>query len=392
MIPVAKPKLPTADKLLPYLLKIDQNRFYSNFGPLVSELETAAAQHFRIHRDHVVTATNATLALTATIRAITKDRGGRCLLPSWTFCASAHAVVAAGLEPVFADIDPLSWQLTPEIAAQTLREWDIAAVMVVAPFGAPVPIDQWEEFSSIYRVPVIVDAAAAFANQQPGEIPCVFSLHATKTLCAGEGSLIVCGDSDLISDIRRLTNFDFLGERIAHRPAINAKMSEYAAAVALASLSEWPETEKQWALRKARYWQQLQAIDDRIYSPAKDAVTSTLVCSLPWRSEPIMSELARQGIDSRRWYDNGCHRQPAFSDYDCTPLPVTEHISEHVIGLPLFLDLTEDEIATVIYKLRSAIRRSSRDGSYTSSEIDRKVKLCAFRGLVQLGGLEPPTS
>ena len=189
MIPVARPLLPTADATRPYLDRIDATRFYSNFGPLARELEARLAVHFGLSPDCVVSAANGTLALTAALATVTRG-AGTCLMPSWTFCGSAHAVVAAGLKPHFLDVDPRSWGLGPEVATRALEQVpDVSAILPVAPFGAPVDVAPWEALTRASHIPVLIDAAAAFDGQQIGTTPVVISLHATKILGAGEGAI-----------------------------------------------------------------------------------------------------------------------------------------------------------------------------------------------------------
>src|SRR5262249_38303882 len=156
----------------PYLERIDKTRIYSNFGPLTQELESRLARHFGLTPDCAVSAANATVALTATLAALSGGHGGVCLLPSWTFCASAHAVVADGLRPHFLDVDPRSWRLTPEVVMQAVREIaNVRAVMPVAPFGAPLECEPWRELAIRTGIPVLIDAAAAFASQHVGDLP-----------------------------------------------------------------------------------------------------------------------------------------------------------------------------------------------------------------------------
>ncbi len=98
-IPIARPRMPKAEALLPYLERIDRNRTYSNFGPLVAELEARLARRLGVDPACVVTVSNATAGLTLALQALTEGRAGVCLMPSWTFVASAHAVAAAASRP-----------------------------------------------------------------------------------------------------------------------------------------------------------------------------------------------------------------------------------------------------------------------------------------------------
>lgn len=345
VIPVARPLLPRAAAIRPYLERIDAARIYSNFGPLARELEARLAGHFGLTPDCAVSAANGTLGLAATLSALALSDSGVCLLPSWTFCASAHAVIAAGLTPHFQDVDLASWRLTPELAQQALREVaNVRAVMPVAPFGAPVDGMAWQEFTKRTGIPVVIDAAAAFAGQQIGDAPVVISLHATKSLGAGEGAIVLARNPELIAEVTRRLNFGFYGVRSASVAAFNGKMSEYSAAVGLAAFDAWTETRASWAQLLVRYDQALDSKRVPRTRPVNSGIASTLVRSFPTDAKRLSSRLAEAGIGSLRWYGGGCHAEPGFSGYPRGPLPVTEALAASCLGLPFFLDLEEQDI------------------------------------------------
>src|ERR1700675_4109710 len=103
-IPVMRPQLPTAERLLPYLEKIDATHIYSNYGPLVCTLEERLADHFRLPPKALTTVANATLGLTLALIAQAPPPGTLCAIPAWTFVATAHAATMAGLVPYFIDV------------------------------------------------------------------------------------------------------------------------------------------------------------------------------------------------------------------------------------------------------------------------------------------------
>ncbi|HLO76879.1 MAG TPA: aminotransferase class I/II-fold pyridoxal phosphate-dependent enzyme, partial [Magnetospirillum sp.] len=228
-IAVMRPRLPTAESILPYLRRIDDARLYSNFGPLAQALESRLAARWERPAAAVVSLANATLGLSACLMACCAPRGSLCLMPAWTFVATAHAARAAGLEPFLADVDEHSGALTPAIAEAALAAAPapVGAVMVVQPFGRPLDMDGWQDFRRRTGLAVIIDAAAAFDTVTASPLPTVVSLHATKVLGAGEGGFALCDDPDLAQAIRRASNFGFYITRESHAPALNAKMSEY---------------------------------------------------------------------------------------------------------------------------------------------------------------------
>src|ERR1035441_5082732 len=135
-IKVFVPTLPTAERLLPYLKAIDAQHWYTNYGPLLARFEVLLAEHFSIGPECVVTAVNGTSALTQILRALGVAKETKCLMPSWSFVATAGAAHAAGLVPFFADVDRQSWSLDPKTAMSLLGGSNVGAVMPVLPFGS----------------------------------------------------------------------------------------------------------------------------------------------------------------------------------------------------------------------------------------------------------------
>src|ERR1700682_5754791 len=119
-IPVMRPVLPAADRLLPYLKQIDHARIYSNFGPLALSFERRLAAHFGLPETTVTTVANATLGLALALLAQQVRPGALCMLPAWTFIASAHAVRLAGLVPYFIDVDARTWALDAASTAELI--------------------------------------------------------------------------------------------------------------------------------------------------------------------------------------------------------------------------------------------------------------------------------
>ena len=206
------PDLPAPSELLPYLERIQKNRWYSNFGPLLLEYESRLAHISGAGAlgGDCVTLSSGTAALELGIAALGLAAGSSVLLPSFTFPATLLACLRCGLEPVLCDICPESWTLTPDIARACLRHRDCRLVLPVAAHGDPLPPDAWDQFASETGVPVLIDAAAALGAQRVGRMAnVVFSLHATKPLGIGEGGAFATASADLAERVRRMSNFGF---------------------------------------------------------------------------------------------------------------------------------------------------------------------------------------
>ncbi|HTS48131.1 MAG TPA: DegT/DnrJ/EryC1/StrS family aminotransferase [Bryobacteraceae bacterium] len=353
--------MPTAVEILPYLETIDAHRWYSNWGPLVTRLEEQLARRLSVPSESVVTAANCTAGLTAALLAREVPAGSFCIMPSWTFAATPHAARGAGLIPWFHDVDPATWALNPDTVADSVKQMHPrpGAVIAVSPFGAPIDIQAWEAFEAHTGIPVIVDAAAGFDTVRASKIPCVVSLHATKILGAGEGGFISTTDAGLADRLRACCNFGFRDSRSAMAPAMNAKMSEYHAAVALASLAAWPSTRAQHTRISERYAAALAPLAEVTPQPGYGIgwVSATTSVLLPPGSALSISErLNHTGIESRSWWGAGCHLQPAFADCPREVLATTEDLGSRVLGLPHFLDLRPSDVDRVVQALSETLR------------------------------------
>ena len=364
-VPVARPRLPSAEAILPYLEEEDRR------GALVLQLranlcltrfEDRVSGRFA-RPTEVVTVTNATQALALTLQAMDLTPGGYVVLPAWTFVATAHAVLQAGLNPWFVDVDPETWMLDPaqvEDLALNLNV-EVAAVIPVCAFGAMPDLDAWLAFREATGVPVLIDAAAAFDTLSDARLPAAVSLHATKVLGLGEGGFLATEDAALAHRVRLMTTFGFKGSRDSQIPATNAKLSEYAAAVGLAALDSWPGDRLRWMRGAQRLRIALIGRPEIRFQPGwgSEWVTSVCTVGLPDRSaSDVADRLREDGIDTRQWWGGGCHTSTAFANDRREALPVTDRLAGSTLGLPFSIDMEDSEITRVAAALDRAIRRA----------------------------------
>jgi dTDP-4-amino-4,6-dideoxygalactose transaminase len=336
-IPVAWPQLASVEAALPYLRSVDASRTYSNFGPLNGRFEARLAEHFGVAPDCVVTCCNATAGLSL---ALQRTAGRYCLMPAWTFAASAHAATAAGHRPWLVDVEPETGALTPEIALSALDQidpGDVAAVMPVAPFGLPIDPLAWDAFAAASGVAVVIDAAAGFDGLRVGRSPAVVSLHATKVLGIGEGGFLIARDPGAIGEARRRSNFGFDQGRDAGLGGGNAKLSEMGAAYGLAGLDHWGAQRRAFVAVLGRYRAALAGVPDLKLAPGlgESWVASTFNIEAP---EGAVLEIERRlndaGIATRRWWGGGLHRHRCFRDLPRGDLTATDRLAARTLGLP----------------------------------------------------------
>jgi dTDP-4-amino-4,6-dideoxygalactose transaminase len=352
-IPVMRPKLPSADQLVPYLKSIDAARLYSNFSPLVLSLEGRLAERYGLDDGTVVTVANATLGLAIAFAVQQPPPGTLCAIPAWTFVASAHAVVMAGLVPYFVDVDPETWALDPgKLLDQIARApGPVGAVMPVMPFGMPLDLTAWDAFRSHTGLAVVIDAAAAFDSLVPGAVPSVVSLHATKVLGTGEGGFVISTDPSFGRAVRMRANFGFAGSRHAQAVAFNAKLSEYHAAVGLAGLDEWDQIRAEWSDAANTYRRALGKSNQICLQRGFGETWVSSTCLLSF-GQPAADRIERSltdcGIESRRWWGTGAHNHPATALYPRIAVPATDTLARSTLGMPFYRDINAAEIARVV--------------------------------------------
>lgn len=361
-LPLRRSRLPTADDLLPYLRRIDAAQWYTNFGTLVLSLEARLAEHFGVKPDEVVTVANGTLGLVAALQAQGPTPGKLCVMPSFTFAATPAAALAAGLVPYFVDVSRETWALEPDIAAEVLAELrgQVAAVVPVSPFGAPVDASVWDTFAARHGVNVVVDGAGAVDSLKPGRVPSMVSLHATKVLGAGEGGLVVARDADLIARIRRCSNFGFTlwhSGNGALEAGGNYKMSEYTAAVGHASLDAWPKTRESVMRLAATYRKALDSVG-ALTLPKWFGEHGGAYCAVELADpigEQTVQRLELLGIETRLWWGRPCHRHPAYSGFGHSDLSNTEWLVPRILNLPFFPDLSDADVQRIRDALMSVL-------------------------------------
>jgi dTDP-4-amino-4,6-dideoxygalactose transaminase len=297
----------------------------------------------------------------------------RVLLPATTFVASATAILRSGLRPLFADIDTRNWLLTPTIARQVLDSTTYDAVMPVAAFGCAQDVSGWDEFQESTGIPVLIDAAGAFGNQEVGvRTPVVFSFHATKALGCGEGACLLARDHELINQVRQLSNFGINTQGgVVTQTGTNAKLSEYHAAVGLASLDRWADLRRRYQALARTYADRLSQFCPGVTLQERrdDGVYPILPVLLPARTSAIAIAVLLEdaGIETRRWYCPPLYEHPAFRTCkQCGPLSTVDAISTRLLGLPFHLDLQAGDVEFVCATLAAALAQDQARQVYVS--------------------------
>jgi dTDP-4-amino-4,6-dideoxygalactose transaminase len=323
-------------------------------GPLAAELEAQAAERLGVR--HVVAVASCTAGLMLAIRVL--DPVGTVLLPSFTFSASAHAVLWNGCQPVFAECDPTSFQL--DIADAKARLDEVSLIMATHVFGAPCVPEAVEDLAASADCPVLFDAAHGFGARHGdraiggfGDVE-VFSMTPTKPLVAGEGGLVATNRDDIADGVRIGRDYANPGDYDTRFAGLNARLSELHAAVALESLREF---DRHLARRRdiAQHYRDLlapvpgievQRLEPSDASTWKDFTINVDPDHFGVDRDALVAALGAEGIGTRNYFDPPVHRQAAYSRYT-VDLPVTERVAARVVSLPIYPSLADETVDTI---------------------------------------------
>lgn len=365
-VPFLRPQLPPLHEVGRYYGLAEQARYYSNGGPCERLLRGRLSDY--LGGPHAIPVNNATSGIMIALRAAIDihGTGERPLIvtPSYTFAATAGSIAVLGFRPLFVDVDPDGWQIDADALARLLddRHAEIAAVLATNTFGVPPAAgleDRWADACRRHSVPLVIDAAAAFGAEDGngvltgfGDIPYIFSFHATKPFGIGEGGMISTRDDELARRCDAIRQFGFVaGNRVAEFQGINAKMDELHAAVALTVLDGYDEILRTRRGIAEHYRSQLEPAGFRFQTGAAGGTWQAgyLQAPDPVTRDTLIEAGAAGGVDVKAYYELPLHRHPAFADAELDgELPVTAALAAGALALPMANDLSKDEQARVV--------------------------------------------
>jgi dTDP-4-amino-4,6-dideoxygalactose transaminase len=350
-------------------------------GPRVAEFERAIAA--AVGAAHGVATSSCTTALHLALHALGIGPGDEVVVPSLSFIATANAVRYCGAVPVFADVDPLTGNLTAETVT-AVRTSRTRAVLVVHQAG--VPADAAAIRAACGELPVVEDAACAMGSTWGGRpvgrgaLMAAWSFHPRKLLTTGEGGMITTDDAELAARLRRLREHGMTvsaADRHAagrnaveeyEETAFNYRLTDIQAAMGLVQLRRLPGIVARRRELAARYTALLASLGLRTVRDPEGGTSNfqSFWMVLPDSAPPVadvLTALAEAGVSARRGI-MAAHREPAYAGHPHGPLPVTEHLTTRSLILPLHHDLTDDEQDTVVAALAAAIGLTAPSPSY----------------------------
>ncbi|HET9737618.1 MAG TPA: DegT/DnrJ/EryC1/StrS family aminotransferase [Solirubrobacteraceae bacterium] len=337
-------------------------------GPRVREFETAFAE--RVGAADAVAVSNCTTALQLALHVSGVGPGDDVIVPSMSFIATANSVWQCGATPVFADVDPRTFNLDPDAAERAITG-ATKAIMPVHQLGLPADMDRFLALADRYGLALVEDAACAIGatyRSRPigslGPLAC-FSLHPRKVITTGEGGMIAVQDPEVAARLRRLRQHAMDVSDLARHAARdvviesypergwNYRMTDMQAALGLCQMEVLDEILAERRRLAERYTAALERIPfvEPPYEPdyaerTWQSYAVTLAADAPLDRTELMRALLLDGVPTRRGV-MAIHQEGAYADVD-VELPNTEAASASSLMLPLFAGLTDEQQDHVI--------------------------------------------
>lgn len=368
--PLIAPRPPRLSAHRDALERLEASGQFSNNGPELRAFEAEATERLFGGRGATLAVANATLGLMIAIRQAAgwlPEPGALALMPSFTFAATAHAALWAGLTPLICDIDPEDWTASAAEEERLIARHGsrIAVVVPYATFGAAIDLTRYAALQR-RNIGVVIDAAASlgtldaagqgFGADAPFAV--VHSMHATKTFAVAEGGLVHSGNVALIERLRAMANFGFEGGRSAAMPGLNAKLPELLALAARLKLAEFDGVAENRAAIEAAYREELA--DFTLQAPrgtrrAQQFMPVLLPEEAARRRPLVLAALAEAGVQAGHYFSPHLAEQPFFkASALIEPTPVADRIAARVISLPITDAMSPDDARLIAARLREA--------------------------------------
>jgi dTDP-4-amino-4,6-dideoxygalactose transaminase len=329
-------------------------------GPEVREFESEFADYCGAERG--VATSNGTTALHAALEALGIGDGDRVLTSPFSFVASANAIRFAGADPVFADIDPETYNLDPDAVESVVTEEDVDAIVAVHLYGLPAAMDRLTDIADRHDLALVEDAAqahgASLDGQRVGSFgdAACFSFYPTKNMTTGEGGMITTDRGDVADRAAQFVNHgrndEYEHERLGH----NFRMTSVAAAIGRAQLERLPDfTEK----RRANARRLTEGLADTPVTtptepPGRRHVYHQYTVRVDDR-EAFRDHMDEQGVGTGVYYPKPIHEQPAYEGHDQS-LPAAEAAAREVVSLPVHPGVDEPDARKIVSAVKAFIK------------------------------------
>ncbi|MBR3769367.1 MAG: DegT/DnrJ/EryC1/StrS family aminotransferase [Lachnospiraceae bacterium] len=358
-INVTRSSMPEFQEYCEEIKELWDSHWLTNMGVKHKQLQAQLEEFFQV--PHVTLYANGHLALENAIAALNLPQGGEVITTPFTFASTTHAIVRNGLVPVFCDINPDDYTMDATKIEGLITDQTVAIVPVHV-YGNMCNVETIDCIAKRYGLKVIYDAAHAFAVKYKGvSAACfgdasMFSFHATKVFNTIEGGAVCFKKDSWVQLLNDQKNFGIHGPEEVAYVGGNAKMNEFQAAMGICNLRHIAEEVEKRRIIVERYRERLSGVEGIKLNAVQDAVESNYAYfpvifeDYKYTRNEVFEKLAEQGITARKYFyplANAfeCYRNYPTAGTDKTP--VAHHIALRVLTLPLYADLSLDDVDRV---------------------------------------------
>ena len=361
MIPIAKPLI--GDEEINAVIKVLKSGMLAH-GKEVEAFEKEFAQY--LGAKHGVAVVNGTAALDVALKALRIGPGDEVITTPFTFIASANSILFQGAKPVFADIDPKTYNLDPNEVLEKITD-KTKAIVVVHLYGQPADMKAFKEIAEDHKLYLIEDCAQAhgaeFEGQKVGTFGDIaaFSFYPTKNMTTGEGGMVVTNNDELAKKADLIRNHGQAEKYLHVELGYNLRMTNIAAAIGRAQLKKLDGWNKK-RIENAKLLSEGISKIDGLTPPYVDErvkhVFHQYVIKVeeefPLNRDELMAKLREKGIGSAVHYPSPVHQQPFYQKlgYPKDICPNAIEASKKVLSLPAHPAVSEEDIDYIINTLR----------------------------------------
>lgn len=346
MIPVTKPFLPPKEEYDKLLSGVWERNWLTNNGPLVNNLELKLKK--KLGLKHMLFLSNGTIAIQIAIKAL--QLKGEIITTPFSYVATTSSIVWEDCKPVFVDIDANSFNIDSNKIESVITE-HTSAILATHVFGNPCEVEAIQAIANKHKLKVIYDAAHTFGVTYKGKSIYEYgdisttSFHATKLFHTIEGGAVFTQDADLLRRMSLMRNFGHTSSTSFDGVGVNAKNSEFHAAMGLCNLNHIDAILNRRAEISRYYVEKLQNLRVTYQKLFEGIIYNYAYFPVVFESEEmvlkVLARLEKANIFCRRYF------YPSLSTLnyvESLPTPISDDIASRILCLPLYHTLSESEV------------------------------------------------
>lgn len=356
VINVTRSSMPSFDEYCEEIKDLWDSHWLTNMGIKHKQLESNLKQY--LATPNIKLYTNGHLALENVIAAMKLPKGSEVITTPFTFASTTHAIVRNGLKPVFCDINPNDYTIDVKKIPDLISE-KTSAIVPVHVYGNLCDVEKIERIANEYHLKVIYDAAHAFGVSYKGVSSAnfgdasMFSFHATKVFNTIEGGAVCYRDENLSVLLDDLKNFGIHGPESVQYVGGNAKMNEFAAAMGICNLRHLDEEIEMRRKVNEHYRLRLDGVPGIKLSIIQKDIKSNYAYfpivfdGYKYNRDEVFEKLAEHEIMARKYFyplTNGFECYAGMDGFEMDKTPVAKYIADRVLTLPLYADLSIDDV------------------------------------------------